>query len=1425
MGRTKAVPVKFASKNVSSLDTSKKSRARSVTRSFTVFPPNNINADYYLGNIWLGISNNVLPQEWQKCKVSFINNDDTLHLKMEFDGSIVVLICVSDDEDFIKGLFQFKLFAMKFNNMEDKISVELHIAELPLPKINKSISQVIRIVFARIFNIEFCEVGQIKEHKTCLEEIDSLYQHVSAIRNKSISLPEYVQHPSLKPQLRSYQQNAVSWMKLKEQPLTTSEELHPLYQPLCLSTKKVIYYSKYLGDVQDEKPLMSQRQTGGILADEMGLGKTVEVLACILSNPMASMEVTGSNSASPKIIRRPPKRERQPTTCDSKYHCSPKKLKVPEDWVKLSSRKSSVRVALECFYESALEEMVISNRGLPKLDQNKVQCICGDTDMVGSIMCVNCLKYQHSKCMGFRAKYGEYRCPKCWTEQPLLESKATLIICPTTLQTQWCDEICKHISASMKVLVYEGSKAASIYPAKLKDYDLVLTTYQVLQAELYFTETKQAPALRREQRYLCPGCPLTLIKWWRLCIDEAQTVEIPTAMISVMVKKLFACHRWAITGTPITRDIFGFYGLIDYLQLSPYSDLETWNHLLYYPHSQGNNEPLYTYLAEIMWRSAKYDVVGQINIPKQTLNEYIIEFSAVEKFYYRREHELCTNQFLDKLKNYSGEVLLSSLDRSSIRKIMAPLLSIRQACNHPNTARGRYLGASKSVKSMEGLLDALIEKNNTDSEENLRIVVSALNGLAGIYLLLQNPLEATEHYRQVMQLAARFNNEEDKKQLTIDKLQLIHTMHNLAEIIETYPNMPPTLRDQQLRQDCLNLQEKYLEKYITQSSRAYYETDALMNTVWKLEEKYILETGEWYTRLTHWVIRNQYEVELQKRITSSLTTESSNTKKLKSHGLELLYELAAWDDELIKFRKKTIQLVSEMYSSEDGKKIEIDENLIFDAMECHLRPEKKSKKVKKCLVCRVSVQMRNYESVLFDMESKSAKADISNKGSWKPSPQELILRALLNFAKTKDAEDISLTDGDLYFRILYKKKIEFKQMRKFWTLLDQQICALDEINMCKTRLSLKVGDEQENKKSTSKTDRILKHLSMALENKLQYINFIEEHELNYQVSILKNEEKVNMASLERNLGIHSYLETLRLQQYAGQSPDPCPICKNALQEHWSILPCGHCYCLECIQVLFEKANIRLLPCSICRQSHKPEDVSYIRTDAVESQVEETKIKGNYSTKIEAIVKLIINLKKEESTVKVLVFSTWVEVLKVMRNALINNGISTELLSIQSLKKCLAKFKNGEITALLLPISLGSKGLNLIEATHVVLTEPLLNPADELQAIGRIHRIGQTKPTIVHKFVVKSTIEESLYQATNQNAANWDKKDPPALNVEADSILEANEDIDANCSIDHSNEENLELQEPFTNSHNSESNISDTENSSSSESISEEEMDM
>jgi hypothetical protein len=91
-----------------------------------------------------------------------------------------------------------------------------------------------------------------------------------------------------------------------------------------------------------------------------------------------------------------------------------------------------------------------------------------------------------------------------------------------------------------------------------------------------------------------------------------------------------------------------------------------------------------------------------------------------------------------------------------------------------------------------------------------------LTGLAGIYLLLQTPEHAIEEYRKVLQLYTRFTEEEKVAKLTVDRLQVIHTMHNLAEILEMCPVEDRTLRDDTLRKDCADLEQKYIERFISQ---------------------------------------------------------------------------------------------------------------------------------------------------------------------------------------------------------------------------------------------------------------------------------------------------------------------------------------------------------------------------------------------------------------------------------------------------------------------------------------------------------------------------------------------------------------------------------------------------------------------------------
>ena len=51
----------------------------------------------------------------------------------------------------------------------------------------------------------------------------------------------------------------------------------------------------------------------------------------------------------------------------------------------------------------------------------------------------------------------------------------------------------------------------------------------------------------------------------------------------------------------------------------------------------------------------------------------------------------------------------------------------------------------------------------------------------------------------------------------------------------------------------------------------------------------------------------------------------------------------------------------------------------------------------------------------------------------------------------------------------------------------------------------------------------------------------------------------------------------------------------------------------------------------------------------------------------------------------------------------------------------------------------------MNATYVFLCEPLINPAIELQAIARVHRIGQQRPTTVFMYLVSDTVEEAIYE--------------------------------------------------------------------------------
>lgn len=137
-------------------------------------------------------------------------------------------------------------------------------------------------------------------------------------------------------------------------------------------------------------------------------------------------------------------------------------------------------------------------------------------------------------------------------------------------------------------------------------------------------------------------------------------------------------------------------------------------------------------------------------------------------------------------------------------------------------------------------------------------------------------------------------------------------------------------------------------------------------------------------------------------------------------------------------------------------------------------------------------------------------------------------------------------------------------------------------------------------------------------------------------------------------------------------------------------------------------------------------------------------KNLYSAKLELMKELV--LQNIDSGHKMLLFSQFTSLLALIRPWLEEQGINYEYLdgATKNRQQHVDNFnENSNITVFLLSLKAGGTGLNLTSADTVIIYDPWWNPAVELQAADRTHRIGQTRPVSSIKLVVKDSIEEKI----------------------------------------------------------------------------------
>jgi SNF2 family DNA or RNA helicase len=136
-----------------------------------------------------------------------------------------------------------------------------------------------------------------------------------------------------------------------------------------------------------------------------------------------------------------------------------------------------------------------------------------------------------------------------------------------------------------------------------------------------------------------------------------------------------------------------------------------------------------------------------------------------------------------------------------------------------------------------------------------------------------------------------------------------------------------------------------------------------------------------------------------------------------------------------------------------------------------------------------------------------------------------------------------------------------------------------------------------------------------------------------------------------------------------------------------------------------------------------------------------------SEKLELLDELVGTVMAEDGAV--LVFTQYVAMARLLERHLAAAGIPHQFLHggtpVRERDAMVARFQAGETPVFLLSLKAGGTGLNLTRADHVIHVDRWWNPAVEDQATDRAHRIGQTRPVQVHRFVTQGAIEERIAQ--------------------------------------------------------------------------------
>ncbi|TVU34893.1 hypothetical protein EJB05_16749 [Eragrostis curvula] len=345
-------------------------------------------------------------------------------------------------------------------------------------------------------------------------------------------------------------------------------------------------------------------------------------------------------------------------------------------------------------------------------------------------------------------------------ENPIVAVKArpaagTLVVCPTSVLRQWAGELKNKVTnkANLSFLIYHGSNRTKD-PYELTKYDVVLTTYSIVSMEVpkqsnpdsddeekgkpdrYGAPVASSGSKKRKASSSkktkngsaaesnLPERPLAKVAWFRVILDEAQSIKNYRTQVARACWGLRAKRRWCLSGTPIQNAVEDLYSYFRFLRYDPYAVYKQFCSLIKLPISRNPTtgyKKLQVVLKTVMLRRTKATMLDGkpiINLPPKTVSLKTVDFTDQERSFYNTLEAESREQF----KEYAA----AGTVKQNYVNILLMLLRLRQACDHPHLVRG-HESTSSWMSSLE-----MAKKLPIERQQELLICLQSCSAICAL---------------------------------------------------------------------------------------------------------------------------------------------------------------------------------------------------------------------------------------------------------------------------------------------------------------------------------------------------------------------------------------------------------------------------------------------------------------------------------------------------------------------------------------------------------------------------------------------------------------------------------------------------------------------------------------------------------------------